>query len=185
MLWQLFKRTFMISAFTFGGGYVIVPLMKTTFVDKLEWIDEDEMLDLIALAQTAPGAIAVNASVAIGYRMAGVIGAVVTMLATALPPMVILMGMYVLYDVVKTNPVVASLLQGMQVGVCAVILDVVVDLLVGIHKQKSIVSWIVFFGALLLTMIFHVHILMVIMIMTIVGLVLAIIERKWVHKDVA
>ena len=72
----LFLSTLQISAFTFGGGFVIIPMLKRKFVDKLQWIDNDEMLDLVAIAQSTPGAIAVNASVLIGYRVAGISGAV-------------------------------------------------------------------------------------------------------------
>ena len=72
---KLFKSTFFLSMFTFGGGYVIVPLMEKKFVNELGWISEDEMLDLIALGQSAPGPIAVNTSILVGYRMAGVPGA--------------------------------------------------------------------------------------------------------------
>lgn len=71
LFWTLFKSTFVLSAFTFGGGYVIVPLMQKKFVEELKWIEADEMLDLVALGQSAPGAIAVNTSILIGYRMAG------------------------------------------------------------------------------------------------------------------
>ena len=69
--WTLFTSTFYLSAFTFGGGFVIVPLMKKKFVDDLNWIEEKEMLDLTAISQSSPGAIAVNASILIGYRIAG------------------------------------------------------------------------------------------------------------------
>ena len=74
----LFWSTFRLSACTFGGGYVIVPLMRKTFVEKLHWIDEGEMMDFTAIAQSTPGAMAVNASILVGYRMAGVPGALVT-----------------------------------------------------------------------------------------------------------
>lgn len=69
--WKLFSSTFYLSAFTFGGGFVIIPLMKKKFVDNLHWIEEEEMLDLTAIAQSSPGAIAVNASILVGYRVAG------------------------------------------------------------------------------------------------------------------
>ena len=69
---KLFTSTFYLSAFTFGGGYVIIPLMKKKFADDLHWIEEKEMLDLTAIAQSAPGPIAVNAAILIGYRIAGV-----------------------------------------------------------------------------------------------------------------
>ena len=65
-LWKIFIATFTLSAFTFGGGYVIVTLMKDRFVDRFQWIDEDEMLDLVALSQSAPGAMAINAAIIVG-----------------------------------------------------------------------------------------------------------------------
>ena len=73
-LWTLFFSTLYLSAFTFGGGYVIVSLMKKKFVDEYHWIEEDEMLDLIAIAQSAPGAIAVNGAIVVGYKLAGLPG---------------------------------------------------------------------------------------------------------------
>ena len=86
----LFTSTFTLSAFTFGGGFVIIPLMRKKFVEQLHWIDEEEMMDLTAIAQSSPGAIAVNASILVGYRVAGVPGALVTVLGTVLPPLIIL-----------------------------------------------------------------------------------------------
>ena len=90
LLWQLFKATFMLSAFTFGGGFVIVSLMKKKFVEELGWLDEEEMLDITAIAQSSPGPIPINASVILGYRMCGIPGSVTAILGTALPPMLII-----------------------------------------------------------------------------------------------
>ena len=73
---KVFFSTLYLSTFTFGGGYVIVTLMKKKFVDELHWIDEEEMLDLVAIAQSAPGAIAVNGAIVVGYKLAGIAGAV-------------------------------------------------------------------------------------------------------------
>ena len=75
VLLKIFISTLYLSAFTFGGGYIIVTLMKKKFVDEYHWIDEDEMLDLVAIAQSAPGAIAVNGAIVVGYKLAGLIGA--------------------------------------------------------------------------------------------------------------
>ena len=69
-LLRLFIETFYLSAFTFGGGYMIVSLMKKKFVNEYHWIEEDEMLDLVAIAQSAPGAIAVNGAIVVGYKLA-------------------------------------------------------------------------------------------------------------------
>lgn len=89
-LWQLFKATFLLSAFTFGGGFVIVSLMKKKFVEELKWLDESEMLDITAIAQSSPGPIPINASVILGYRMCGIPGSLIAILGTALPPMIII-----------------------------------------------------------------------------------------------
>ena len=95
---KLFTSTFYLSAFTFGGGYVIIPLMKKKFADDLHWIEEKEMLDLTAIAQSAPGPIAVNAAILIGYRIAGVLGALTTILGTVLPPLIILSVISLFYQ---------------------------------------------------------------------------------------
>ena len=86
ILVKLFISTLYLSAFTFGGGYVIVTLMKKKFVDQYHWIEEKEMLDLIAIAQSSPGAIAVNGAIVVGYKLAGMAGAVTAIAATIIPP---------------------------------------------------------------------------------------------------
>ena len=83
-LWKIFWSTFYLSAFTFGGGYVIVSLMKKKFVDEYHWIEEEEMLDLVAIAQSAPGAIAVNGAIVIGYKLAGIAGILTAIAGTVI-----------------------------------------------------------------------------------------------------
>lgn len=106
-LLKLFWSTLCISAFTFGGGFVIITFMKKKFVDELHWIDEQEMLDFTALAQSSPGAIAVNAAILVGWRVSGFTGMLVAVLGTILPPMVILSIISFFYAVFATNPYVA------------------------------------------------------------------------------
>ena len=115
-LWQLFWSTLYLSAFTFGGGYVIVTLMKRKFVDDYHWIDEPEMLDLIAIAQSAPGAIAVNGAIVVGYKLMGMLGAAVAIVATILPPFVIISVISYFYQAFAANFYVATVLEGMQAG---------------------------------------------------------------------
>ena len=86
----LFLSTFQLSAFTFGGGFVIIPLIRKKFVEQLGWIGEEEMLDLAAIAQSSPGAIAVNISILVGYRVAGIPGALLTVVGTVTPPLIIM-----------------------------------------------------------------------------------------------
>ena len=100
---KLFLYTFVLSAFTFGGGYVIVPLMRKRFVEDLHWIDEQEMLDLISVSQSSPGPIAVNASLMIGYHMGGIPGALITAFGTVLPPLLIISVISFFYQQFRTT----------------------------------------------------------------------------------
>lgn len=134
-LWQLFFGMLSISALTFGGGFVIVTLMKRKFVDEKQWITEQEMLDMTALAQSSPGAIAVNAAILVGWKAAGLAGMLAAVLGTILPPMVILGVISLGYQAFADNRVVALTLRGMQSGVAAVILDVSLSL--GQHVMKG------------------------------------------------
>ncbi|HEX3017951.1 MAG TPA: chromate transporter [Caproicibacter sp.] len=136
----LFLSTFSVSAFTFGGGYVIVPLMKQKFCDTLHWMNEDEMLDIIAISQSLPGPMVVDASALVGYRLAGVTGALVALLATILPPLVILSVISLFYQAFKTNRVVNAVLRGMQAGIAAIIADVVISGGMKICKSKNVLS---------------------------------------------
>ena len=100
---QLFVSTLYLSAFTFGGGYVIVTLMKKKFVDTLHWIDQDEMLDLVAIAQSSPGAIAVNGAIVVGYKIAGIPGLLVSILGTVIPPFIIISAISVFYEIFQST----------------------------------------------------------------------------------
>ena len=86
ILKKLFLSTLYLSAFTFGGGYVIISLLKNKFVDELGWIDQEEMLDLTAIAQSSPGAIAVNGAIVVGYKLAGIPGILCSIAGAILPP---------------------------------------------------------------------------------------------------
>lgn len=136
-LWfRLFWATFSLSAFTFGGGYVIVTLMKKKFVNEYHWIEEDEMLDLVAIAQSAPGAIAVNGAIVAGYKLAGIAGVILCVAAAILPPFLIISLISLFYDAFRQNQIVAWMLSGMQSGVAAVIVSVVYEM-IGSLMQKE------------------------------------------------
>ena len=97
ILRKLFFSCLYLSTFTFGGGYVIVTLMKKKFVDDYHWIDENEMLDLVAIAQSSPGPIAVNGAIVVGYKLAGILGAVTAILGTIIPQTMIIYTTLILY----------------------------------------------------------------------------------------
>lgn len=135
-LWQLFKSTLYLSAFTFGGGYVILSLMKETFVEKLKWITKDQMLDMTAIAQSAPGPVAVNAVVVVGYETMGLAGMLVAILGTIIPPLIIISLISIAYQAFITNKFIGLFLKGMQAGVAALIIKVVIDMARDLLKKK-------------------------------------------------
>ena len=134
---RMFTTTFYLSAFTFGGGYVIIPLLKKKCVDELCWLEEEEMLNLAAMAQSAPGAMAVNAAILVGWRVLGVSGALVAILGTILPPLIILSVISLFYAEFRDNVIVSAVLKGMMAGVSAVIMDVVITMAGKIIKGKK------------------------------------------------
>lgn len=176
-LLTLFFNMLYISTFTFGGGFVIVTLMKQKFVDKLHWMDESEMLDMTAIAQSSPGAIAVNAAILVGWRMAGFAGMLTAVVATILPPMVILSAISYCYQAFESNRYVALVLGGMQAGVAAVILSVVFDLGGKVLRERSALSNILMILAFLATFVFDVNVVLIILAAAAVGVVSVLAAR--------
>jgi len=171
VLRKLFFSTLYLSAFTFGGGYVIVTLMKKKFVDELHWIDEDEMLNLVAIAQSAPGAIAVNGAIVVGYKLAGILGALVAILATIIPPFLIITAISYCYTLIRDNVIVSRVMSGMQVGVGAVIASVVWDMGKGVVKQKDIASIVIMAAAFVAACVFKVNVAYIVIFCGVLGAV--------------
>lgn len=166
---RLFISVFKLSACTFGGGFVIIPLMRKRFVNELKWIEEQEMLDMTAIAQSAPGAIAVNASILVGYRVAGVLGALLTVLGTIIPPLFIISVISLFYQAFRDNTVVNLIMSGMICGVAAVIFDVVIDMAKMIIRQKKAVSILVLILSFIAVKFFSANIIAVIVVCGVVG----------------
>lgn len=166
---KLFLSTFKLSACTFGGGFVIIPLLRQKFVDELKWIDEQEMMDLTAIAQSSPGAIAVNASIVVGYHVAGVPGALISILGTVLPPLVIISVISFFYQAFRDNTIVNMAMAGMLCGVAAVIFDVVINMAKTIFKQRRILPLLVMAGSFVAVRFFSVNIMFIILACGIIG----------------
>lgn len=174
----LFLSMLYISAFTFGGGYVIVTLMKKRFVDELHYIDEQEMLDMTALAQSSPGPIAVNAAILVGMKTAGAAGMCAAVLGTIIPPMTILSVISVFYALFKDNPSVSLVLKGMQSGVAAVILDVVLTMAQKIVKTGSAVRMMTMAGAFIAVYCLNINVIVIIAAAAGIGIVSALAEKR-------
>ena len=168
---KLFVSTFKLSACTFGGGFVIIPLMRKKFVEELGWIKEEEMLDLTAIAQSSPGAIAVNASILVGYHVAGISGALLSVLGTVLPPLIIISVISLFYQAFRDNFIVNMAMAGMLCGVAAVIFDVVINMSEAIFKKKRILPVLVLIGSFVAVHFLSVNIMIVILVCGVIGAV--------------
>lgn len=122
MLLQLFYTFFNIGAFTFGGGWAMVALMEKELVDKRRWIDREEFLDNLAIAQSLPGILAVNISILVGNKVCGRRGSVVAALGTVLPSFIIILLIAIFFVQVYDNPVVERIFKGIRPAVVALII---------------------------------------------------------------
>ena len=177
-LMALFWGVFTVSAFTFGGGFVIVTFLKKKFVDELGWIDEAEMLDYIALAQSTPGSIAVNAAILLGWNTMGLPGMLTGVLAAVLPPMIILGVISMFYAVFASNRAVSLVLKGMQSGVAAVIIDTVLTLGQNVIKEKSALHITLMAAAFIAAFFFRVNVILLIGAALVIGLAEAFFVRN-------
>lgn len=178
---QLFKETLLISAFTFGGGYVIVPLLKKRFVDELHWIKEEEIIDLVAIAQSSPGPLAVNASIMIGYKLSGLKGALVATLGTSLPPLIIITLISKFYDFFQANTFISTMMIGMQAAVAAIILNVCLTMFQQVIKNNRIRNTVIFSIAFIASYLFKVNVMLVILASAFIGLGIMYYERGTKH----
>ena len=162
-LWKLFYSMVYLSTFTFGGGYVIVSLMRKKFV---------------AIAQSAPGAIAVNGAIVVGYKIAGILGIIVSVIATILPPFIIISVVSVFYSIFKENLIVHYMLDGMQSGVGAVIGVVVIEMALGIFKEKKLSYYLIMFGSFIANYFFKVNVVLIILTCIVIGTIYSFYERR-------
>lgn len=179
-LWLLFKSTFLISAFTVGGGMVLIPLMKAKFVDEYHWIDDKETLDLVAIAQSLPGIMACNSAIMLGYRMGGLTAALTALLATVLPPLIFLTIISIFYDAFASNEYVQMILKGMQCGATAIIINVVIGLLQKQLKKKLVLPMVILVGTFIANYFFGINLMYCILVDAIIG---ALIMREPKYND--
>ncbi len=169
-LWKLFSSLFLLSSCAFGGGYVVISLMKKKYVEELGWLEEEEMLDVTAITQSCPGPLLVNAAVVIGYRVAGALGVALAVVATILPPMLIIGVISLFYTQFRTNPYIATALQVMRAGVAAVIVDVVWNLAKKVGQTRRILYIAMMVMAFVCTVFLNVSGMLVIFVCLAIGI---------------
>jgi len=119
--WESFKTFFKIGIFTLGGGYAMIPLIEEEVVNRKKWVSKEEMLDLIAIAQSCPGVFAINIATFIGYKLHKTRGAIATTIGTALPSFLIILAIAIFFKQFEDNRIVASIFRGIRPAVVALI----------------------------------------------------------------
>lgn len=180
---RLFFITIYISAIAFGGGYVVLGMLRQYFVKKYGWMTDDEMTVSIAIAQTAPGAIAGNAAMLVGYNVAGVFGAFITMIASIIPPLVIITIVSIFYNTIRDIVIVDYILRAMRAGVVAVIISISIDMTVTVTKKgKSITAIIIMASAFIASYFIKIQPIYIILIAAVCGIALSYIRLLFLKK---
>ena len=176
-IWKLFAAFFKIGAFTFGGGYAMIPLIQMEAVEKNGWVTDEDILEIIAIAESTPGPIAINSATFVGYRTCGVLGSVAATLGVVLPSFVIVFAISFVLRQFQDIKAVQYAFNGIRAGVLALLCKA----LWGMYKknQKNWASYIIMAGAFILTGLVDVSVLPVLAGCAIFGLVTAkAMERK-------
>lgn len=137
LCWLFFINLF-ISAFTFGGGYVVIPMIRKNFVEKRHYLTEEQVVEMAAIAQSSPGAIAINLSALAGFKTAGLAGAIVSCVAAVLPALIILSVISMWYEAFSQSAAIAAILKGMEAGVAALIADLVINMYKSLLQERSL-----------------------------------------------
>ena len=146
LIWEIFISLFKIGLFTFGGGYAMIALLENEYVTKRKWLEKEEFLDLVVIAESTPGPIAINASTYIGYKTAGLIGAIAGTVGMCLPSFIIIYTISLFLDSFLEISLIASAFRGIQVCVVYLILSAGIKMFKGMKRNAlniSIVSAVI------------------------------------------
>lgn len=161
---ELFLINFFISMFTFGGGYVVIPMMEKYFVIKKNYLSKDELYELATISQTSPGAIAINLAVLVGYRINKLSGAFVSGFAGILPSFIILSIISYSYTAFATNTIVNGVLKGMEAGVAAIIVDLVITMFQQLARKSQPFLLVIPVVTFILNYFFNIHPILLIIV---------------------
>lgn len=176
MILQLFLTFLKIGAFTFGGGYAMIPLIQKEVTDKKKWLTEDDILEVVAIAETTPGPIAINAATFVGYRVSGVLGSVVSTLGVVLPSFAIISFIAFVLNQYMDYPVVQNAFWGIRIAVLALIVKAFISLTK--KCPRNVISYLVAILSFCAVAFFDINVMIIIIISAIAGIVYQSIERS-------
>ena len=180
LLFKIFATFFKIGGFTFGGGYAMIPLIQKEAVEKNKWVTDDDILEIIAIAESTPGPIAINSATFVGYRACGVLGSFFATLGVVLPSFLVILAISFVLRQFQELRAIQYAFQGIRAGVLALLFKA----LWGMYKKtpKGWVSYVVMAGAFLATAFLHVNVLYVIIGCAVFGLVTSLIADRRVKQ---
>ena len=179
-LWKLFVTFFKIGAFTFGGGYAMIPLIQREVSEKNGWITDEEILEVVAIAESTPGPIAINSATFVGYKVCGFWGSFFCTLGVVLPSFLIILGISEILELVKDYRVVKYAFMGIRAGVVAL----VIKALIKMYKAcpKSAVSYFIMGLSFVFAVFTNISMIYVIIACALIGLVSARVAERRVGK---
>ena len=175
-LWQIFVTFLKIGAFTFGGGYAMIPLIQREAVDHRKWVTEDDILDIVAIAESTPGPIAINSATFVGYRAAGVLGSAAATFGVVLPSFVIILALSFVLQQFQEVRAVQYAFRGIQAGVLALLFKALWTM----YKKapKGWAAYVVMAGSFVATAVLQINVLFVIIGCAVFGLVTAMLAER-------
>ncbi|WP_133016816.1 chromate transporter [Clostridium cuniculi] len=164
---ELFISIFKIGAFTFGGGYAMIPLIEEEVVNNKGWLSKEEFVDILIVAQSLPGALAVNTSIFLGYKISGILGAITALMAVILPSFFIILIIAIFFMQFRNNYYINAAFQGITAAVPMLVLVGAISLLKGLSKNLRTILTIII--ALIALMFFNIHPVLVVVISGVYG----------------
>lgn len=178
LLFKLFMTFFKIGAFTFGGGYAMLPLIQREIVEKNKWLTNEEFMDIIAIAESTPGPVAVNTSTYVGYKMAGLKGSIFCTLGTVLPSFTIILLVSKFFWDYRQNPLIEKVFLGIRPAVAALVFSAVYKL--GKNMKPNISIFIIALITCIAILIFNISPIFIILS----GIIISIIYFKNKEKSI-
>lgn len=166
---EIFFTFLKINTVTFGGGYTIVPVIRDEFMNRKKLIDEEEMLNIVTIAQSGPGAMAISTSLLTGYRLRGIQGALTALVASVLPCLVIITVLFYVYDAFSSNLWVKAALEGMAGVISAALIITVYSMAKQALKNHTFFSALMLIGAFVASYFFKIHTALIILALGFIG----------------
>lgn len=170
LAFKMFLSFFKIGAFTFGGGYAMIPLIQKEVVDEQKWLDEEEFMDALIVSQSLPGALAVNASTYVGYKVSGIKGALLALLGTILPSMIIILLIAIFFVNFRDNYYVNLAFKGITAAVPMLVLTGVISLFKTL--KKTWINYLIIIVAVIALTFFNVHPILAIITGGLLGIII-------------